>query len=125
VIIPTLDVDAPVIPTGVDPDGYAEIPQDVNLVGWYRFGPVPGAGGSAVLVGHVGDEVVVADGTGTQQQFSVVAREQWDKAETPLDRLFDRSGSPRLVLITCGGSFDPDQLGYRDNIAVTAVPVGG
>lgn len=52
----------------------------------------------------------------------MVSREEWAKGEVPLDRIFDRGGSARLVLITCGGSFNNDTLGYDDNIAVTAVP---
>ena len=139
--IPALAVDAPVEPVGVADDGEVEVPGDVATVGWYRFGPAPGATGSAVLVGHVddyrqgagvlarigdlnpGDTIAVAGPDGTVRQFSVVAREQWAKADTPLDRLFDRGGEARLVLITCGGRFDQASLSYDDNIAVTAVPV--
>jgi len=119
-----------------------EIPQDVSEVGWYKFGPAPGASvGSALLTGHVddvrqgvgvfgrigdlspGDTVRVTDEAGATREFSVVSREEWSKGEVPLDRLFDRGGSSRLVLITCGGSFNSSTLGYDDNIAITAVPV--
>ncbi len=121
-----------------------EIPKDVSDVGWYQFGPAPGsATGSAVLTGHVddyqqgvgvfgrigdlgpGDIVKVTDEGGVTREFSVVAREEWPKSEVPLDRLFDRGGDSRLVLITCGGSFNESTLGYDDNIAITAVPVKG
>jgi len=115
----------------------------VTTVGWYRFGPVPGAAaGSAVLSGHVddyrqgvgvfgrigdlgpGDIVRIVDQTGVTRDFSVLSREEWSKGEVPLDRIFDRGGSSRLVLITCGGSFNSSTLGYDDNVAITAVPVG-
>jgi sortase (surface protein transpeptidase) len=140
--IAVLDVDAPVIPVGVGDDGEVQVPGEVATVGWYRFGPVPGAPGSAVLVGHVddyrqgtgvlarigelnpGDAIEIADDDGGTRRFTVVAREQWAKADTPMPRLFDRGGPPRLVVITCGGRFDEARLGYDDNIAVTAVPVG-
>lgn len=121
-----------------------EIPADVDTVGWYRFGPVPGApAGSAVLSGHVddyrqgtgvfarigdlepGDTFSVTDAAGVTTPFQVVAREEWSKGEVPMDRLFDRGGESRLVLITCGGSFNSSTLGYDDNIAVTATPVVG
>ena len=140
IAIPALSVDAPVSAVGVADDGEVEVPADVRTVGWYRFGPVPGAPGSSVLVGHVddyrqgvgvlarigdlnpGDTVQVTDEAGTARDFTVVAREQWNKSEVPLDRLFDRGGSARLVLLTCGGAFDDSRLGYTDNIAVTAIP---
>ena len=142
--LPTLGVAAPVIPMGVDGQGVMEVPENVGDVGWYRYGPAPGSStGSAVLSGHVddyrqgvgvfgrigdlnpGDLVKVTDDGGVTRKFTVVAREEWPKSEVPLDRLFDRGGEPRLVLITCGGSFNDSTLGYDDNIAVTAVPTTG
>ncbi len=141
--LPKLGVDTDVVPVGVDDKGLMDIPPDVTTVGWYRFGPVPGAAaGSAVLSGHVddyrqgvgvfgrigdlepGDIVRIVDETGVTRDFSVLSREQWSKGEVPLDRIFDRGGSSRLVLITCGGSFNSSTLGYDDNVAITAVPVG-
>ena len=140
--IPALGIDTVVVSVGVDDAGLMEVPQDVDTVGWYRFGPAPGAAaGSAVLSGHVddyrqgpgtfarigdlgpSDVVRVTDESGVSREFTVLAREQWNKGEVPLDRLFDRSGAPRLVLITCGGSFNSSTLGYDDNIAITAVPI--
>jgi sortase (surface protein transpeptidase) len=121
-----------------------EIPKDVGEVGWYRFGPAPGAAaGSSVLTGHVddyqqgvgvfgrlgdlnpGDVVRVSDEKGVTREFSVISKEAWPKEQVPLDRLFDRGGTSRLVLITCGGSFNESTLGYDDNIAITAVPITG
>ncbi|WP_157970741.1 class F sortase [Nakamurella deserti] len=140
--MPTLGIDSPVIPIGVTGSGELEIPEDVDDIGWYRYGPVPGeATGSAVLSGHVdsatqgagpfarlgelaeGDLVTVVDASGAAHDFTVLSREEWAKSEVPLDRIFDRGGSPRLVLITCGGDFDADAGHYEDNIAITAVPV--
>lgn len=138
--IPALAVDAPVSAVGIADDGEVEVPDDVGTVGWYRFGPAPGEQGSSVLVGHVddyrqgvgvlarigdlnpGDTVEVTGENGVASAFTVVAREQWPKADAPLDRLFDRGGSARLVLLTCGGAFDDARLEYTDNIAVTAIP---
>jgi sortase (surface protein transpeptidase) len=137
-----LGIDAPIIAAGVAADGRVQVPPDVGTVGWYRFGPAPGATGSAVLVGHVddqtqgagvlarigdlepGDLIDVVGDDGKTRRFSVVAREQWPKEQTPMARLFDRGGQPRLVLITCGGHFDEERLEYDDNIAVTAAPIG-
>ncbi|MEP6980636.1 MAG: class F sortase [Nakamurella sp.] len=140
--LPQLGIDNPVIPVGVTDTGDLEIPKDVKEVGWYRFGPAPGASmGSAVLTGHVddarqgagplsrlgelieGDRVTVVDETGASRVFTVLAREEWSKSAVPMDRLFDRGGSPRLVLITCGGAFDSGTGHYEDNVAITAVPV--
>lgn len=36
--------------------------------------------------------------------------------------LFATAGAPRLVLITCGGTFDRAAASYLDNIVVFAAP---
>lgn len=139
--VPALGVDAPVEPVGVRDDGQMALPGDVDRLGWYRFGPVPGAEGSAVLAGHVDDvtqglgalaplrdaepgaEVLVTDAVGTATRWRVLSREVVEKQALPLDRIFARSGPPRLVLATCGGPFLSDVGGYRDNVVVVAEPV--
>ena len=141
--IPAIRVDAPVVPVGVEPDGSMTVPPQANAVGWYRFGPRPGDGeGAAVLAGHVdarsqgagalfrlrelgvGAQAVVRRSDGTPVRYRVVGRQEVVKRQLPLGRLFARDGSPRLVLITCGGPFLADVGSYRDNVVVVAVPEG-
>jgi sortase family protein len=139
--VPALGVEAAVEPVGVRDDGQMALPEDVDRLGWYRFGPVPGAAGSAVVAGHVddleqglgalaplreagaGDEVVVTDAAGGTTRWRVVSRELVEKQALPLDRLFGREGPSRLVLVTCGGPFLPEYGGYRDNVVVVAEPL--
>ena len=139
--IAALGIDAPIEPVGVAPDGQMAIPGDVARVGWYRFGPAPGGVGNAVLAGHVDDaeqglgvlaplreiaegtEVVVTHAAGTATRWRVVSRELMDKQVLPLDAIFARAGTPRLVLITCGGPFLPELRSYRDNVVVVAEPL--
>ena len=136
--LPELGVDAQIDPVGVQADGQMELPADVDRVGWYRFGPAPGADGSAVIAGHVddrvqglgamaplreaaaGQEVRVTDEAGTTTRWRVLSRELIQKRVLPLDRLFARDGPPRLTLITCGGPFLPEFRSYRDNVVVVA-----
>ena len=138
--VPALGIDAPVDPVGVEPQGELTLPADVDRVGWYRFGPPPGGAGSAVLAGHVddavqglgglaplrtaepGDEVLVEGADGGVTRWTVVGRELIEKQQLPAE-LFARTGAPRLVLITCGGPFDPELRSYRDNVVVVAEPI--
>ena len=141
--VPALDVDTKVAPIGVEPSGELEIPEDVQVVGWYEFGPRPGdKAGSVVMSGHIdsaeqgkgsffrlsqlepGDQAFVRMSDGKTWRYKVVSREEWPKSEVPLDRIFSRGGAPRLTLVTCGGGFREDIRSYKDNIAVTAVPDG-
>ncbi|QJY47518.1 class F sortase [Pseudonocardia broussonetiae] len=140
----SLDVDVEVVDVGVDERGEMEVPQDVSTVGWYRFGPGPGAAaGSAVLSGHVDDrvqgegafyrlselapgdavEVELADGAVVAYVVDRVRRIA--KEELPVDELFARDGAPVLTLVTCGGDFDREARSYRENVVVTASPTGG
>ncbi len=134
-------MDALVGPVGIDDRGEMAIPEQVQDIGWYRYGPAPGAtSGSVVLSGHVdsaqqglgafsrlgeleaGDVITVTDAAGGQLPYRVVGKEAFDKKSVPLADLFSRSGVARLTLITCGGAFDTAAGSYLDNIVVTAVP---
>lgn len=136
--IDAIGLDAPVVPVALQADGQMEVPPAAE-VGWYRLGPQPGAGGSAVLAAHVdfggergaffdlrsvpvGAELVI-DGAGGPRRFLVTGREQIAKADIRLEEYFTAEGPARLALITCGGAFDRGIGHYQDNIVVTAVPV--
>ena len=129
--------DAPVVPVGVRDDGEMEIPA-VDQVGWYRFGARPGDEGAAVLAAHVaydgvdgvfrrladvseGDEVRVRFVDGTERAFTITAVARYDKSELPAD-VWRRAGDPELVLITCGGEFDPAARSYEYNVVAYAAP---
>lgn len=132
---------APVDPVGVEPDGGMEVPADVSRVGWYRYGPEPGASaGTAVLTAHIddrtqgqgvfydldglraGDGIAVEMADGSLRRFTVDGTRQIPKVDLPTGALFRRDGRPRLALITCGGTFDAAGRQYRDNIVVLASP---
>ena len=139
--IAALEVVAPVGAYGVYRSGQMDVPDNVTDVGWYRWGPSPGASGSAVLAAHVdlagqgpgvfidldtlepGDVVLVDFDDGSTEAFEVAARATYDKQELPLDVIFSREGPPVLTLITCGGGFDRSSRRYDSNIVVYAVPV--
>lgn len=131
-----LDIVAPVTPSGIDADGAFDLPPG-SEAGWYRFGPAPGAQGSAVLAAHVdwngvpgvffdlakaevGERITIRYDDGSRLEFEITSLTQFVKTQLPLDELFEREGPPRLVLITCGGAFDPVARSYADNVVVIA-----
>ena len=137
--IPSIGVDAPVVPVGLEPDGSMGIPGAAE-VGWFQPGVRPGfPEGSAVLAAHVdyggrrgaffdlrrlpeGAEVFVAGPDGRELRFVVDERVQVDKQDLPVAELFRTRGPATLTLITCGGSFDRSARHYADNIVVRADP---
>jgi hypothetical protein len=135
-----IGVDVPVRGVGVAADGQLEIPDETE-VGWYRLGAAPGEPGATVIAGHVnwhgvdgpflrlrelepGATIDVALADGTTRRYTVTERQQYAKTELPAERLWTREGPEVVVLITCGGSFNPEIRRYRDNIVTFAVPTG-
>lgn len=132
----------PVDSAGVDDSGVLAVPEDVHRAGWWSGGSRPDDPfGGAVIAGHVdsaragigvmaelvdvqmGARVVLA-GSGGRRTYRIVSRKQVPKARLSADLgVFDQTVSERLILITCGGKFDPVAHHYADNLVVTAVPV--
>ncbi|WP_112490227.1 class F sortase [Streptomyces bacillaris] len=140
-VIPRLGVEAPIDAVGVAADGATEVPQDARRVGWYRFGPAPGAAeGSSVIVGHVdsksqglgvlaelrhvgrNDRVEVRGEDGASRVYRITSRETVPKQELADSGVFRRNGPHVLSMITCTGPYHKDRGGYQDNLVVTAVP---
>ena len=61
---------------------------------------------------------------GSTRTYQVVEQAMYPKTALPVDRVWATSGPETLVLITCGGDFNPEIRRYRDNIVVYAVPIG-
>lgn len=140
--VPTLGIDAPVASVGIDlAKGELDVPANIARTGWWRDGAAPGAGKGAVLIGgHVDsarsgpgafvglrdatsrDRVQVVSADGRTRTYRVVSVRRMAKPALPTD-VFSLKGRARLVLVTCGGAFDPAEGSYRDNVVVTAVPV--
>ncbi len=140
--IDSIGVEAPIVGVGVNPGtGELDVPPSSSIVAWFQSGATPGKDGSAVLAGHVdydgfegpffrlsdlapGATITVTYTDGSARRFTVTDRRQYAKTDLPVQQLFDQSGPSQLVLITCGGSFDRSARAYRDNVVVSAAPIG-
>jgi sortase (surface protein transpeptidase) len=135
--IPAIRVTAAIIPTGVNRDGSVAVPSlaEVQKVGWYEYGAVPGDPGPAILFGHVdsyigpavfyrlyllrpGVRIYVRAG-GRSMAFAVISIEQVSKRAFP-PSVYAPRRAPMLYLITCAGDFNYVTRHYDDNIIVTA-----
>ena len=135
-------VAADLVPVAALASGALQLPDDPAQVGWWVGGAAPGEpDGTMVLAGHVagsgrsgamsvlldaepGQTVRVEDRGGSAYQYRIVSRSTSPKAS--LDpALFASDGAPRLVLITCGGTFDAASGHYTDNVVVIAEPIAG
>ncbi|WP_267422000.1 MULTISPECIES: class F sortase [unclassified Curtobacterium] len=142
VAVPSLGIDQAVRPEGVDPTGAMALPPDPAVAGWWRFGSTPASAvGSTVLAAHVdavgygigpfahlvdvpvGTRVTVTSADGTTMRYAVATVDLLAKTGVPWASVFDHDGPRRLVLVTCGGTFDTATHHYRSNLVVTATPL--
>jgi hypothetical protein len=139
-LIPAIGVSAPVLPTGVQAGGALAIPPDPSDVGWWAGGGFPGEPtGAVVLVGHIDSAVsgpgallrlqdarpgmtVTVTAAGHAYRYRVAALRAYAKTSLPVTAIFGQQVSARLVVISCGGPFDPATGHYLDNIVAYAVP---
>jgi hypothetical protein len=137
--LPSLNIAAPVVPVDVGAGRALSVPDDPHVLGWWRGGARPGGGqGTVVIDGHVdsarggpgalfglrelrpGDRVQLRTDHGTHD-YQVRALRSFRKISLPPE-VFSTEGQPRLVLITCGGTFDQHTREYTDNLVAYAVP---
>lgn len=139
--IPGIEVDAPIIDLGLNPDGTLEVPSDFDDTGWYTGRSVPGELGPSVVVGHVdstrgpavffrlrdlevGDRIQIDRSDGLVAWFEVTETVLVDKDEFPTDDVYNATETPELRLITCGGGFDRSARSYLGNLIVYAEHIG-
>jgi sortase (surface protein transpeptidase) len=143
-VIPGLGVNAPIESVGTDPaTGQMRLPSNVSTVAWWSYGARPGdSAGSTVLAAHVdyngsyglfyhlgqlpkGAVATVKTANGASYSFRITARRQVPKPALSGQDIFRTTGTPELVLVTCGGDFLPAERSYVDNVVVYATRVGG
>lgn len=139
VVIPSIDLRAPVHGVGRDADGAIAVPslRLTNEAGWFEEGPTPGQYGPAILVGHVdtkdrpavfhrlgdlkaGARIEVTRRDRQVAVFEVNSVETFSKTSLPVKRVYYDYSRPALRLITCGGSWVGGELGYASNVIVFA-----
>ena len=131
---------SPVVPVDTDTGGALEVPENPATLGWWSGGAKPGQGlGSIVIDGHidssrygtgvfaqlrylnVGDRIELGTSDGGQRSYAVTGRRQFAKSALPAE-VFDQNVGERLVLITCGGTFNSQTRHYSENTVLYAVP---
>lgn len=140
--VPSIDLEARVVAVGVT-DGSLQVPNDPAHVGWWsRSAPAGAPAGSVVMDGHVdsrtggpgalyrlaigdvrvGTDIVLRTAAGRRITYRVYAQQVYRKAGGLPAEIFASTNAPRLVLITCGGSFDFQRRSYDENVVVYARP---
>ncbi|MDO8530453.1 MAG: class F sortase [bacterium] len=135
-VIPSISVDAPVIPLGLEEDGTVAAPEGADEVAWYQLGPRPGEKGSAVISGHygtwkngsnsvfdnlqkiaIGEKIYVQNEEGELVSFTVKSMRIYDPKES-VPEVFNKNDGVYLNLITCNGDWVSDKNTYSKRLVV-------
>jgi hypothetical protein len=142
--VPSIGVDARIIPLGLGPGRTVRVPSlsTPMLASWFDQGAAPGQRGSAVLFGHVdtavtgpavfyrlgdlrpGDLIYVTRADGQTAVFRVNSVALFPQWSFPSQRVYGHSTDPQLRLITCGGDFDTQTHLYLDRTIAFASYLG-
>jgi LPXTG-site transpeptidase (sortase) family protein len=135
-LIPSIKVNAAVQYVGVKADGSMGTPAGFKDVAWYKYGPIPGQTGSAVMDGHVdnalaldgvfkhledvkvGDDVYVVSKDGTKLHFKVIKTEIYNTKDSPNQKIFADTSGKYLNLITCTGTWVKSDKSYDQRLVV-------
>ena len=143
-VIPSIGVDAPIIylsgtrtPNGIVMDA----PDNAVDVAWYTFTARPGQIGNVVMAGHLdyvpnlqgvfwdldkirpGDEIQLIMEDGTLVKYVVEGLQEYDEATAPIRDIVYPDVDEAITLITCAGSFDPNNLHYNRRLVVRGARV--
>ncbi len=139
--IPSIKVDAPIVPVGVNSAGEMDSPRDAWSVAWYAPGYAPGEPGNAVMAAHVdyinigpavfynlkslsvGDRIVVVAADRKEYEFAVRETAKYAPENAPLERIFGPNANHGLNLITCTGVFNASTHDYDQRVVVYAEAV--
>ncbi|NTV39417.1 MAG: class F sortase [Demequinaceae bacterium] len=138
IAIPAVGLDMAVTALGLAPDGSMALNDRADTAAWYKYGAVPGQrDGAALIAAHVasvvdgigpfsrladlrqGDTVTVTMSDGSEEPFAVVKRQRISKQEVDYAAITEESPG-MLILVTCGGNWDPQNRHYDDNVIVWA-----
>jgi len=138
IVIPGIDVDAPINLKTMGPDGMMQPPNGPEDVAWYDFTARPGSGGNAVFSAHVdyhdygpavfaklkdlkkGNAIEVHLADTTTLRYQVVVSVTYPAADAPFEDIVGPTSRETITLITCTGSFDAASRQYSHRLVVRA-----
>ena len=115
IIIPRIDVDAPLVAVVVGADGQMPPPPSLDVVAWYDFsawpglGGLPGAGGNVILAG----DAIVAEGSGVFTYLGRVVAGDYVKLRLT-------GGTILCYRVEWNKNVDTSEVAFEDIVAATA-----
>ena len=141
--IPAIYVDANIQETTINVRGAMGVPTNFTDVAWYVNGPIPGDMGTAVIDGHYdnglgldgvfkhlgeienGNDIYVTRKDGQKLHYRVTNIEKIPYDDpTTAQKVFDpQTNDSEIKLVTCSGTWVPNDRTYDQRVVITAVLV--
>ncbi len=135
--IPSIGLTAPLVKTGLESDGSLHVPSSPDQTGWYKYGPIPGEIGPAVITGHldskdgpgilwnlnkvkIGDLVQVLRDDESTAEFIVDKLETYPQDNFATQKVYGPIPNAGLRIITCSGTYSRQAQHYSDDLVVYA-----
>jgi LPXTG-site transpeptidase (sortase) family protein len=127
-IVPSLQIDAPIVAMSTGRDGAMASPRSPFVVAWYDFSALPGEGSNVVIAGHAeypnhgpavfhglafiraGDELQLLLPDGTMARYTITSAETYDAATAPVEAI---AGPTEAEVITLIATSAPDDATKR------------
>lgn len=134
--IPSIAINVSLEYVDVTESGTMDIPKNVNNVGWFQPGKLPGEIGNAVMAGHYGsyagkpsvfdnlhkltkgDKIYVEDNNGETITFVVQEIRSYDPQADASEVFSSDDEKSHLNLITCEGIWNKDAKSYSSRLVV-------
>lgn len=136
--LPTISTEGFIQKVGVDKHKEIDVPNNINLSGWFSQGSKPGQQGLSIIVGHVdgiekvgifhrlaslkkGDQFEVERANGIKLQFRIIALQEVEVASAATILFSQQPGiASQLNLVTCIGTFNSQSKRYDKRLIVSA-----
>ena len=135
--VESIDIDADVLPIGLDRNRALAVPRRADITGWWSGGYAPGEAGPTVIVGHYdskkapgvfaklkdvaeGDTISIEQSDGSVFTYTIVLVERLHKTAFPTEKVYGKTELSTLRLVTCGGKFNRRTGHYEDNVIAYA-----
>lgn len=139
ILIPSVGIDAQIRSVGRTDDGAVAVTPTLDQVGWYKYSKAPGDGGNTLIVGHYnlekpaafknlkdvteGTEIQVTRGDGAVVTYKVIAKDIYQKDQTPMDSILQPTDKDTLHIITCDGAWLSQEKTFDQRLVVTAIRI--
>lgn len=136
IVIESVQINAAIVPLGVDKDGSLDVPESWTEAGWYKDGANPGEKGNMIINGHyddnfgrpaafwglknvhTGDKVSIVDRFGRKYEYQITSQMLVGINDPNRSKIYDDGNGAEITLITCGGVWIPGIATYDKRLVL-------